>query len=78
MELAQAAGFERKRASFAAGERINSTENRPVFHIALRSPRDKAFYVDGVNVVPAVHEVLDRVCQFYFVATLTNSYGACD
>lgn len=65
MELAHASGFERKRASFAAGERINATESRPVFHIALRSPRDKSFYVDGVDVVPAVHDVLDRVCMMF-------------
>lgn len=61
MELAQASGFEKKRAAFAAGEKINSTENRSVLHVALRSPKTKAFIVDGENVVPAVHEVLDKV-----------------
>ena len=62
MELAQASGFERKRAAFAAGEKINSTEHRSVLHVALRSPRDKSFFVDGEDVVPAVHSVLDKVC----------------
>jgi hypothetical protein len=38
-----------------------STFAPPVMHLALRSPRDKEFVVDGENVVPAVHEVLDQV-----------------
>lgn len=60
-ELARASGFESKRAAFASGEKINSTENRSVMHVALRGPRGSSFVVDGENVIPAVHSVLDRV-----------------
>ncbi|MDQ1566846.1 MAG: glucose-6-phosphate isomerase [Actinomycetota bacterium] len=43
------------------GERINTTEHRPVLHIALRMPRGSSIVVDGENVVEAVHQVLDRM-----------------
>ena len=46
------------------GERINVTENRPVLHVALRAPRDASIVVDGHNVVPDVHAVLDRMTDF--------------
>jgi glucose-6-phosphate isomerase len=46
------------------GERINVTENRPVLHVALRAPRDASIVVDGENVVPKVHAVLDRMSAF--------------
>ncbi len=54
---------ERKRAMFA-GERINTTENRPVLHVALRAPRGASIVVDGENVVPKVHAVLDKMAEF--------------
>ncbi|HEY8795789.1 MAG TPA: glucose-6-phosphate isomerase [Gemmatimonadaceae bacterium] len=54
---------ERTRAMFS-GEKINVTENRAVLHTALRAPRDATIVVDGVNVVPLVHEVLDRMRAF--------------
>jgi glucose-6-phosphate isomerase len=54
---------ERIRAMFA-GERINVTENRAVLHVALRAPKGRAIMEDGVDVVPAVHEVLDRMAEF--------------
>lgn len=54
---------ERRRAMFA-GEKINTTEGRAVLHTALRAPRDARVVVDGVNVVPLVHEVLDRMRSF--------------
>lgn len=63
-ELAEAAGLDQKRAAMFAGEHINSTENRAVMHVALRAPREKVFNVDGENVVPAVHAVLDRIAEF--------------
>ena len=47
-----------------SGERINVTEDRPVLHVALRAPRDATIEVDGRNVVPEVHEVLDRMAEF--------------
>ncbi|BFO17301.1 hypothetical protein SHKM778_36890 [Streptomyces sp. KM77-8] len=46
------------------GERINTTEDRAVLHTALRAPRDAVIEVDGENVVPAVHAVLDRMADF--------------
>ena len=47
-----------------AGEKINVTEDRAVLHVALRAPRDAVIEVDGVDVVPEVHEVLDRMADF--------------
>ncbi len=46
------------------GDKINVTENRAVLHVALRAPRDASIMVDGKNVVPEVHEVLDRMADF--------------
>ncbi len=46
------------------GDKINTTENRAVLHIALRAPRDASIVVDGKNVVPEVHAVLDRMADF--------------
>lgn len=63
-DLATAAGLEEKRASMATGQHINSTEDRAVMHVALRSPATKSFHVDGKNVVPEVHEVLNKVAAF--------------
>jgi glucose-6-phosphate isomerase len=47
-----------------AGERINTTEDRPVLHVALRMPRERSLIVDGTDVVAQVHEVLDRMAAF--------------
>lgn len=60
-DLAGAAKLEQKRAAMAAGEHINTTEDRAVMHIALRAPRTKKLIVDGVDVVPDVHSVLSKV-----------------
>jgi glucose-6-phosphate isomerase len=46
------------------GDRINLTENRSVLHVALRAPRTASIVVDGADVVPGVHEVLDRMAAF--------------
>ena len=46
------------------GEKINVTENRAVLHVALRAPRDAKIEVDGENVVPQVHAVLDKMAAF--------------
>ena len=59
--LAEAAGLRERAAAMFAGERINATEDRPVLHVALRAPRDADIRVDGRNVVPDVHDVLDRM-----------------
>ncbi len=47
-----------------AGEKINTTENRAVLHVALRAPSGERIKVDGIDVVPAVHEVLGRMSEF--------------
>src|ERR1700751_1612275 len=47
-----------------AGDKINVTEKRAVLHVALRAPRGASILVDGKNVVPEVHEVLDRMAEF--------------
>ncbi|MFI5910154.1 glucose-6-phosphate isomerase [Dactylosporangium sp. NPDC051541] len=63
-ELAAARGvFERRDAMFR-GDKINFTEHRAVLHTALRAPRDAEILVDGENVVPKVHAVLDRMSAF--------------
>ena len=46
------------------GEKINVTENRAVLHVALRAPQGTSIVVDGVNVVPQVHAVLDKMSDF--------------
>jgi glucose-6-phosphate isomerase len=63
-DLAAARRVTELRDAMFAGERINVTENRPVLHVALRAPRDAVIEVDGENVVPGVHEVLDRMSGF--------------
>ncbi|MFG1927062.1 glucose-6-phosphate isomerase [Cryptosporangium sp. NPDC048952] len=62
--LARAADVEGHRDAMLRGEKINTTENRAVLHTALRAPRDAEIVVDGENVVPLVHEVLDRMAAF--------------
>jgi glucose-6-phosphate isomerase len=59
--VARRAGVEALRDAMFAGEHINTSENRAVGHVALRMPRDSLFEIDGRNVVPDVHEVLDRM-----------------
>ena len=62
--LARACGLEERRDAMFAGEKINSTEQRAVLHVALRAPREAQILVDGVNVVPEVHAVLDHMAEF--------------
>ncbi|GGJ18230.1 glucose-6-phosphate isomerase [Deinococcus roseus] len=64
LDLAREAGLEEHREKMFSGEKINTTENRAVLHTALRAPRDATVLVDGENVVPEVHEVLDRMAAF--------------
>ncbi|MFE1842487.1 glucose-6-phosphate isomerase [Streptomyces sp. NPDC059515] len=63
-ELAAATDVFGLRDAMFRGERINTTEDRAVLHTALRAPRDAVIEVDGENVVPAVHAVLDRMSSF--------------
>jgi glucose-6-phosphate isomerase len=64
LELAQAAGLRERIDAMFTGEKINVTERRAVLHVALRAPRDASIFVDGENVVPAVHAVLDKMADF--------------
>ncbi|MGA5279622.1 glucose-6-phosphate isomerase [Streptomyces griseoincarnatus] len=63
-ELAAATDVSGLRDAMFRGERINTTEDRAVLHTALRAPREAVVEVDGENVVPAVHAVLDRMAYF--------------
>lgn len=62
--LAEESGLRERIDAMFRGEKINATEHRAVLHIALRAPRDAEIWVDGQNVVPDVHEVLDRMSDF--------------
>ncbi len=62
--LAEERGVGERIEAMFAGERINTTENRAVLHVALRAPRGSRIVFDGENVVPKVHEVLDRMGDF--------------
>jgi glucose-6-phosphate isomerase len=62
--LAEERGLRERIDAMFRGERINTTEGRPVLHVALRAPRGESIAVDGVDVVPKVHEVLDRMGDF--------------
>lgn len=62
--LAEACDLRTRIDAMFRGERINTTENRAVLHVALRAPRDAVILVDGVNVAPEVHAVLDRMAAF--------------
>ncbi|WP_030061949.1 glucose-6-phosphate isomerase [Streptomyces novaecaesareae] len=63
-ELAAATGVAALRDAMFRGEKINNTEHRAVLHTALRAPRGAVVEVDGENVVPAVHAVLDKMAAF--------------
>jgi glucose-6-phosphate isomerase len=64
INLADACGLSERREAMFRGDKINLTENRAVLHTALRAPRDATIIVDGVNVVPEVHSVLDHMSEF--------------
>jgi glucose-6-phosphate isomerase len=64
VELARESGVQSRRDAMFRGEKINITENRAVLHVALRAPKDETILVDGKNVVPEVHAVLDKMADF--------------
>jgi glucose-6-phosphate isomerase len=63
-DLAKESGLRERIDAMFRGEKINITENRAVLHVALRAPKDETILVDGKNVVPEVHSVLDKMTAF--------------
>jgi glucose-6-phosphate isomerase len=63
-QLAQESGLRERTEAMFTGERINITENRAVLHVALRAPKGEQIFVDGADVVPEVHAVLDKMAAF--------------
>jgi glucose-6-phosphate isomerase len=64
IELAKEAGLEKLRDDMFGGEKINFTENRAVYHVALRNTSNQKMEVDGQSVVGGVNEVLDHMKEF--------------
>jgi glucose-6-phosphate isomerase len=64
LQLAEGSGLRGRIDAMFRGEKINITENRAVLHVALRAPRGASIVVDGENVVPQVHAVLDKMAAF--------------
>jgi glucose-6-phosphate isomerase len=63
-ELARESGLQSRIEAMFRGDKINFTEGRAVLHVALRAPKGESIFVDGVDVVPEVHAVLDRMAAF--------------
>ncbi len=64
VQLAEQSGLQDRIEAMFSGEKINTTENRAVLHVALRAPRQGAIMVEGENVVDRVHAVLDKMADF--------------
>jgi glucose-6-phosphate isomerase len=64
LQLAEEAGLRARIDAMFSGEKINTSEKRAVLHVALRTPKGQSILVDGENVVPGVHAVLDRMADF--------------
>ena len=64
VRLAEESGLRARIDAMFRGDKINVTENRAVLHVALRAPKDASIVVDGKNVVPDVHAVLDKMASF--------------
>jgi glucose-6-phosphate isomerase len=64
IELADQSGLRARIEAMFRGEKINVTENRAALHVALRAPKGASIVVDGKNVVPEVHAVLDKMADF--------------
>ena len=62
--LAEESGVREKLEAMFRGDKINITENRAVLHVALRAPKGESIFVDGEDVVPGVHAVLDKMAAF--------------
>ena len=64
VQLAEESGLREKIEAMFHGDKINITENRAVLHVALRAPKGESIILDGEDVVPAVHAVLDKMSGF--------------
>ena len=64
VQLADESGLRERIDAMFRGDKINITENRAVLHVALRAPKGASIVVDGENVVPQVHAVLDKMADF--------------
>jgi glucose-6-phosphate isomerase len=64
VQLADESGLKARIDAMFSGQKINITEKRAVLHVALRAPKGESIEVDGKDVVPEVHEVLDKMTQF--------------
>src|SRR6059058_4422744 len=64
LQLAEESGLRERIDAMFRGDKINVTEQRAVLHVALRAPKDAVIVVDGENVVPEVHSVLDKMADF--------------
>jgi len=64
LRLAEESGLRERIDAMFRGEKINITEKRAVLHVALRAPKEASIVVDGLNVVPQVHAVLDKMADF--------------
>src|SRR6202140_1029611 len=64
IQLAEESGVQARMDAMFRGEKINITENRAALHVALRAPRGASIFVNGLNVVPQVQAVLDKMAHF--------------
>ncbi|HVU66634.1 MAG TPA: glucose-6-phosphate isomerase, partial [Ktedonobacteraceae bacterium] len=64
LKLAESSGLRQRIDAMFSGEKINVTEKRAVLHVALRAPKGATIMVDGQNVVPEVHAVLEKMAAF--------------
>src|SRR4029077_6916691 len=64
LRLAEQTGLRARIDAMFAGEKINISERRAVLHVALRAPKGQSILVDGEDIVPGVHTVLDRMTDF--------------
>src|SRR5258707_2670277 len=64
VQLADESGLREKIDAMFRGDKINITENRAVLHVALRAPKGESIVLDGEDVVPAVHAVLEKMSGF--------------
>jgi glucose-6-phosphate isomerase len=64
LALAEQSGLKQRTEAMFTGQKINTTEDRAVLHVALRAPKSESILVDGEDVIPAVHAVLDKMSSF--------------